>query len=43
MAVFPLDLQAFHASIKDGQNCALATGRTQVVCGDANPQAEMCL
>jgi uracil-DNA glycosylase len=41
MAAFPSDLQAFHASIKDCQKCALAAGRTQVVCGDGNPQAEI--
>jgi len=32
-------LQTFHDSIKDCQKCALAAGRTQVVCGSGNAQA----
>jgi uracil-DNA glycosylase family 4 len=35
------DLQTFHDSIKDCQKCALASGRTQVVCGSGNPQADV--
>jgi DNA polymerase len=41
MSEFPSNLQAFHASIKHCQKCTLAAGRTQVVCGDGNPQAEI--
>jgi uracil-DNA glycosylase family 4 len=41
MSEFPQDLEGFHASIRDCQKCALAAGRTQVVCGHGNPHAEI--
>jgi len=34
-------LRAFHDEIKDCQKCALATGRTQVVFGHGNPEADI--
>ena len=36
-----MTLQEFHEQIKDCQKCALAASRTQVVCGDGNPHAEI--
>jgi DNA polymerase len=35
------DLQTYHDSMKDCQKCALAEGRTQVVYGDGNLQADI--
>lgn len=34
-------LQTFHDAIKDCHKCALAAGRTQVVCGTGNPDADI--
>ena len=34
-------LQSFYEEIKDCQQCALAAGRTQVVFGDGNPEADI--
>ena len=34
-------LRAFHDAIQDCQKCALATGRTQVVFGHGNPDADL--
>ena len=34
-------LQTFHEAIKDCQKCALAAGRTQVVFGSGNPEADI--
>jgi uracil-DNA glycosylase len=34
-------IQTFHEAIKDCQKCALATGRTQVVFGSGNPEADI--
>ena len=34
-------LHTFHEAIKDCQKCALATGRTQVVFGSGNPEADI--
>jgi len=41
MADLHTALQTFHEAIKDCQKCALAAGRTQVVFGTGNPEADI--
>ena len=41
MADLPNALRTFHEAIKDCQKCALAAGRTQVVFGGGNPEADI--